>query len=179
MRNAITNLALAFLALASCSGEEQRTAPATELSALDIPNLAQVDASLASAGQPSEEQFAKLAGAGYRSAISLRPATESGAGWEEARAAELGLRFVRIPIAGADDLTEENARALDQALRAAGDEKTLVYCASGNRVGGLLALRAHFVQGMKPDEALAYGMKAGLTRAEPTVREKLGLAEGD
>jgi len=80
-------------------------------------------------------------------------------------------------VTGSEGLTEANARALDAALEDAGRSGVLVACASGNRVGGLFALRAHACQGMAPEAALELGKRSGLTKAEPAVRKALGLPE--
>jgi len=130
---------------------------------------------LLSSGQISKEQMLALRDLGYTAFISLRPATEEGTGWEEALAGQEGLRFIRIPIAGADDLTRENAERLGQGIAAAGTGKTAVFCASGNRVGALLALKAHTLDGLDAEASLDLGLKAGLTRLEPSVRSLLGL----
>ncbi|SVC09755.1 uncharacterized protein METZ01_LOCUS262609, partial [marine metagenome] len=47
------------------------------------------------------------------------------------------------------------------------------YCASGNRVGGLLALKAYWLDGVEPDDALEIGRQAGLTGLESAVQELL------
>jgi hypothetical protein len=39
-------------------------------------------------------------------------------------------------------------------------------------------MKAFYVDGMSPEEALVIGEEAGMTRLEPTVREKLGLPAG-
>lgn len=92
---------------------------------------------------------------------------------------ELGMRYVRIPMAGADDLTEDNVQALDAVLADEEAYPVLIHCASGNRVGGLLALRAHQVLGQEASEALALGLEAGLTSLAPAVRSTLGLPPED
>jgi protein tyrosine phosphatase (PTP) superfamily phosphohydrolase (DUF442 family) len=168
---------LALLPLAACT---QKAAPAPDdagVLALGIKNAVLVEPHLVSGGAYTEEQFAKLPGLGYQTVIQLKPAGEEGSGWEEAKAKELGLSFVRIPVAGAAGLTEENARKLDAALRQRGPGGTLVACNSGNRVGGLFALRARFCDGAAPEKALEVGKKAGLAKAEPDVRKVLGLPE--
>ena len=123
-------------------------------------------------GQPTPEQFAQLPRAGIRRVISLRPATEAGTGWEEAKAEELGLEFVRIAITGADDLTPENLARLSQARSP--HAPTLITCASSNRVGAMLALEAQR-DGTAPAQALALGKQCGLAKLEPAVKQKLGL----
>ncbi len=64
-------------------------------------------------------------------------------------------------------------RALDAALSAAGTP-VLVHCGSGNRVGALFALRAAWLQGVAPAEAVALGKAAGMTALEPAIRGILG-----
>ena len=46
---------------------------------------------------------------------------------------------------------------------------------SGNRVGALFALRAHWLQGLPAVEALAVGRRYGLTKLEPLVMQILAL----
>lgn len=171
---------LALLAAASLVACGSESGPLTEDQAvltLGLDNCVLVEPRLVSAGQPSQSQLAKLSDIGYRTVISLRGPTEDGADWEEAKAKELGLSFVRIPVPAATGVTEENARKLDEALKARGSDGAVVHCGNGNRVGALLALRAHYCQGMTPEQALEHGKKAGLTKSEGEVRKVLGLAE--
>jgi protein tyrosine phosphatase (PTP) superfamily phosphohydrolase (DUF442 family) len=134
---------------------------------------------LVTAGQPTEEQFDGLVDAGYEHFISLRLPNEDGAGWEEEHTAERPFHFERLPISGADALTRENVEALAELLDATGDEPTVLYCASSNRVGALLALKAYWVDGAEPDAAWELGKQAGLTRLEGPVRDLLGLDSGN
>jgi uncharacterized protein (TIGR01244 family) len=159
--------------LIGCGSSEPRTVEQGVLG-LGIPGAVLVEPELVSSGQYDESQFAKLPELGYHTVIQLRPATEKGTGWEEAKAQELGLTFVRIPVAGAKELTEANARKLDEALKNR-HGGTLVACSSGNRVGGLFALKAFYCDGQSPEQALQAGRAAGLGRAEPEVRKLLGV----
>ena len=131
---------------------------------------------LVTGGQPTAEQLEELAWAGYRTVIDLRTEGEPGAMADEAERVEaLGMRYVRIPVAGAGDLTEEKARALDELLDQDEAYPLVVHCARGDRVGALLAVRAARLEGAAPEQALALGLDAGLTGLEPAVRELLGL----
>lgn len=167
---------LALAALVACRSNEPAKADDKGLLALGIPSARIVEAELASSGQFSEAQFSELPRLGYRTVIQLRMPTEEGTGWEEAKAKELGIEFIRIPVEHAKGLTEANARKLDEVLK---NRKggTLVACNSGNRVGGLFALRAYYCGGKTPEQCLEAGRKAGLTKAEPEVRKLLGLPE--
>jgi uncharacterized protein (TIGR01244 family) len=126
-------------------------------------------------GQPTREQLEFAAETGYLTVINLRPDDEKGALEDEATlVADLGMRYVHLPVGSAKDLTEDNVRLLDSALSEAGP--ILFHCASGNRVGALLALRAALVYGVRPEEALALGRRAGLSRLEETTRKLLGVS---
>lgn len=172
-------LALALAACGSPSSEstappEPAPMPQVDLAALGVPNAAIPQDGLLCAGQLSVAQMDALAAAGFEHFISLRVAQENGAGWEEDYTAEKGIEFERMPIAGADGITSENARALRARLDAL-EGPTVLYCGSSNRVGALLGLAAHELDGKSPEDALAYAKSAGLTGLEPVVRQKLGL----
>lgn len=135
----------------------------------ELPFGAEPQSGLVTAGQPSESNLDQLAQAGVKSIVTLRPPSED-AGYDEAAAAtRLGMNFTVIPVAGPGDLNLDNAKLLDSALEAAGDAPVLVHCASSNRVGALLALRAAWIHQQSSDDALALGRAGGLTKMEPVV----------
>lgn len=133
-------------------------------SELDLPNERRVEAGILSTGQPSRADLEAARRAGTRTIVNLRPDREFSEYDEAAAAAELGLRYVHIPVAGPQDLTRENAQALDRALDGEQAAPALVHCGSGNRVGALFALRARHVAGESVDRALQAGVDAGLDR---------------
>ena len=128
---------------------------------------------LYTSAQPGVTDWSRLHALGVNTVINLRPAAEMAGRDERAEVRDAGLGYVSLPIAGADAITAENARALADAI-ASSQGKVLVHCSSGNRAGALLALAAQ-AQGMRPENALALGKTAGLTGLEPVVRERLGL----
>jgi len=133
---------------------------------------------LITAGQPTQEQMDALRSAGVEHFVSLRPTTENGAGWEEALASSEGFAFDRLPISGAGSLTRENVETFAAIMSEVGDQPAVLYCASSNRVGAMLALKAYWIDGEAPEDALEFGLAAGLTSLENPVRELLGLAPG-
>lgn len=163
----------ASLALAACSGTTPRVVALDAARATGVGQLAAPAPNLVTAGQPTREQLAALAQLGIARVVCLRPATEPGTGWEEAAAKELGIEFVRLPIANAADVTPANAKRLAEARRAADGVPTLVCCKSSNRVGALLALERFHVDGAPAADALAFGKAAGLVNLEPRVVEQL------
>ena len=175
----VAALAIAFLA-AGCgsdpgkasSGEPVASAaPAAE----DLlPNGREPLQGVLAGGQPSREQLAALAAAGYRTVVNLRTAEEE-MPVAPAEVEALGMRYVHIPVSGASDLTPAKAAELGALLADPAARPMAIHCASGNRVGALLALEAAQVEGKPPAEALELGRAAGLGRLEPAVRAALGL----
>lgn len=140
---------------------------------LNLPQQGMPIPNMITAGQPSEAQFAAIKAAGIKTVINLRPVTED-AGFDEASVVQtLGMDYVVIPVAGAGDLSMKSAQALDAALAKADDKGVLVHCASSNRVGALLALRAAWLQDASIDEALALGEAGGLKAMMPMVQGML------
>jgi len=84
---------------------------------------------------------------------------------------ELGMRFVSIPISGAADLTEINARKLGEVLDDPQSRPMIVHCASGNRAGAMIALYAFYVQKQPANSAIELGVQAGLTSLRPQVEQ--------
>lgn len=135
-------------------------------------DFAQPQPGLHTGGQPSQEDLAQLQSAGVRTVIDLRGTQEDRGYDESAEARRLGMAYIALPIAGKDDITPANAKALGDLLRAQ-DGDVLLHCASGNRVGALLALDAA-AHGVPREEALELGRKAGLKSLELVVVEQLG-----
>ena len=181
-------LAAAVLTLAACATEDvpsddptPDTAPVPEATLAiatqqGVRNARMPVEGLITAGQPTQEQLDALRAAGVEHFVSLRPTTEDGAGWEEAWASSEGFDFDRLPISGAGSLTRDNVETFAAIMEEVGDEPAVLYCASSNRVGAMLALKAHWIDGQAPEAALEFGLSAGLTSLENPVRELLGLA---
>lgn len=130
---------------------------------------------LATGGAPaSADGFQALARAGYRTFVDLRSDAEV-TSETQAAAGAAGLHYRRIPITRDEDLHLGTARALDALLDERSNYPVAIACASGNRVGALLAVKAFWLDGVPAAEALALGERAGLTRLEPSVRSLLGL----
>lgn len=119
-------------------------------------------------GLPSEDELREAHGGGLRTVVNLCPVREQKFD-EGALVASLGMRYEHIPIAGAPDLTRENALRLARILSDPASRPVAVHCASGNRVGALFALKAFFADGCDPAAAIAAGRAAGLNALEPAV----------
>ncbi|MGP1664621.1 MAG: hypothetical protein ACTS5I_01640 [Rhodanobacter sp.] len=121
--------------------------------------------------QPSD--IATLKNAGIRQVIDLSDDSETPNFDEAAAMHAAGIGYHNLPIHGAADLTRKNLATFDHLLRNAGTQDTLVHCASSNRVGAMIALRAAQIHGQSTEAALAEGRRWGLKSLEASVRERL------
>lgn len=163
--------AVAALALAGAA-RARPAAPANDLEAAE-PTVSAPRPGLYTSGQPGTKAWSSLARErGIATVINLRPDAELAGRDEAAEVRAAGLDYVQIPVAGAADVTVEKADALWRRLEQARGP-VLVHCASGNRVGALLAIGAARHGGMTPAAALAFGRTAGLSGLEARVRALL------
>jgi len=161
-----------FTMFALLTGLAQAQVDTAAIKSAAILNLSTPDANVFASGQPSQEQLEVLAKSGVKHIISLRPSSELD--WDEAALAKsLGMEFHHIPVAGAGDVTSDNARTLDELLKSLDGQPTLVHCASSNRVGALRAMSAAETAGEPLESAIATGKAWGLTSLEPAVRTAL------
>jgi uncharacterized protein (TIGR01244 family) len=166
---------IAVLAQAACSGPQvEPIQPPAEAKAAELLRNGKMPfEGVLVGGQPTAEQFETLAGLGYGTIVNLRQPEEKG-NTDSALIESLGMRYVAIPIGSAETLNEQNALELAEILAGA-EAPVVVHCASGNRVGALFALKAYYADGETPEEALALGQQAGMTRTASVVKQRLGL----
>jgi uncharacterized protein (TIGR01244 family) len=127
---------------------------------------------ITSAGQPDQAALDVFASSGYAVVVDMRgPDEDRGIKDFEAAVESTGMDYVAFPIVDEKDISFETAKKLDRLLREAGGP-VLIHCASGNRVGAVLALRESLA-GANDDEAIRFGRDAGMTRLEPVVRKAL------
>lgn len=144
---------------------------------IGIANELTLPSGLIVGGQPDAAAIERAKAQGVTTIINLRPSSEAGQAEAQAAITAHGLRLVTIPVDGAAGLTEDNARALDGALLEAGEGSTVLHCASGNRVGALLALRAFHAGGLATSDALQVGRASGLKGLASAVVEYLNHAD--
>ncbi len=124
-------------------------------------------------GRLQASDIPALKRAGTRQVIDLSLDSETPDFDEAAAVRAAGIGYHNLPIRGAGDLTRDRVVQFDRLLREAGEQPTLVHCASSNRVGAMIALRAALLGGQSTDAALAEGRRWGLKSLEPAVRERL------
>ncbi|MBA6252753.1 MAG: hypothetical protein ACI9O3_000309 [Colwellia sp.] len=160
----ITFLILMF----TLSGFSQANDVSDKLSAK---NATQYSQQFIIGGQPSESDLIMLSKSGIKTVINLRGTGEFDDFDEQAKVEALGMNYIAIPISGASDINKENLTLFTAAIT--NKEQAFVHCASGNRVGAMFALDAHFNHNKSIDEAIVTGKKAGLTSLEATVKKVL------
>ncbi len=168
MRTLFAIIAAGLLAACQTHRAADVAAPMTSI------ELQQPRDGLYTAGQPAAGDWQAIAARGVATVVNLRPQAEMAGRDEAAEVALAGMRYAEIPVSGAAGITMENARALRTLLQQASGP-VLVHCASGNRVGALIALGAADA-GAGADDAIAQGRAAGMTGAEAKVRELLGAS---
>jgi protein tyrosine phosphatase (PTP) superfamily phosphohydrolase (DUF442 family) len=158
--------ARAALVLVACLGAGSALAQSAEL-----PNRHDVLEGITAAGQPSAAALSAAAAAGYKSVIDLRALTEDRGFDEKATVEGLAMTYVSLPVPGASGVSYANAAELDKLL-AELPKPVLLHCASSNRVGALLALRAK-AEGADSAAALDLGVANGLGSLKSFVEKKL------
>lgn len=140
-------------------------------------NIAGLDGIL-TGGQPTIADLELLKEEQFSTIINLRTPTER-INFDEAKAVdELGMEYVSIPISNSGDLTLENIMKLNNSLNGA-EGNVLIHCASGNRVGAILALRAYHVDGYSVENALALGSAAGMTKLHGAIKSILETMDNE
>lgn len=140
---------------------------------VETPWLRAQGAGLYSSGQPTEAQFQSLRHEGVEVVIDLRADDETPDFDEAAYVRGLGLEYVALPVRGKQGLTRDNVMSLDALLAQAGGRPVLLHCASGNRVGAMMALREAWLRGATPEQALEAGRAWGMKSLESDVTELL------
>jgi uncharacterized protein (TIGR01244 family) len=161
-----TRLRAAFALLASVA------ATLALAQSAELPNRHDVLEGITAAGQPTAAALEAAAKAGYKSVIDLRPLAEDHGFDEKATVEGLGMSYVNLPVAGAAGVTYATASELDTLL-ATLPKPVLLHCATSNRVGAMLALRAK-ANGADAEAALELGVANGLgSGLKPAVEQTL------
>jgi uncharacterized protein (TIGR01244 family) len=127
---------------------------------------------ISSSGQPDQKSLKLFADSGYALVIDMRgPDEDRGMDDFQGAVEATGMQYLPFPVVGAESISFETAEKLDELLQN-NEGPILIHCASGNRVGALLALR-YSLSGANDEDAIAYGRNAGMTRHESRVREVL------
>ena len=135
----------------------------------DIRNFVQMTDQIATSGQPTREQFARIAEAQYKTVINLAvPSSTHAIADEDVAVAEAGMHYVHIPVPF-DNPTADHLRTFIHIMRALEGEKVWVHCAVNFRVSAFMyqylrlekgyddtAARNEILKGWEPDMDAAW-----------------------
>jgi protein tyrosine phosphatase (PTP) superfamily phosphohydrolase (DUF442 family) len=119
----------------------------------DIYNFLQLSSQIATAGQPTIEQYPTIATAGYHVVINLALKESANAlKNEDAIAIDLGLEYIHIPVTW-DTPTIEDFQQFVRVMNANLERKIFIHCAANMRVSAFMYLYRQIHQGV--DEVTA------------------------
>ncbi len=122
---------------------------------IKIFNFLSLGPQLATAGQPTEAEFAAVARAGYQTVINLALPTSDNALPDERAVVEgLGMEYVPIPVAFDDPVIEDLDRFLE-VMEACVGRRLFVHCVANMRVSVFMALWRVLREGWEPSRAMA------------------------
>lgn len=119
-------------------------------------------------GQPSEEGLKRMAEDGVKTVISFRTAREMDNRDivpfdEAAKANELGMRYVHIPLGGPDTPYTPDALAAFAKVMEEENGKTLIHCTVAWRASHMWAAYLAKHKGMDINEAVEHGRAVNMT----------------
>ncbi|GEM_PF-109467 len=150
------------------AGSAAAQSPAAGNDYSHISNFLRVNDQICTGGQPTLEDLARMKAEGIRAIVNLRRASEYNFAEEAAKARELGLRYIHIPVDGTNPQDSQAA----EFVRATSDPENrpaFIHCAAANRVGAFWMIRRMVVDKWSLEEAEAEAKKIGLR--SPALRE--------
>ena len=106
----------------------------------NIYNYKKISDKIATAGQPSVEQFSYIKEAGYQVVINLALKDSSNALRNEKEIVEIeGMQYIHIPVIW-ENPTEDKLKEFIQVMKINLDKKVFVHCAANKRVSAFVYL---------------------------------------
>jgi protein tyrosine phosphatase (PTP) superfamily phosphohydrolase (DUF442 family) len=120
-----------------------------------IYNYLQISETIATAGQPTEEQFTAIRDANYALIINLAlPTSTNALPHERAIVESLGLTYIHIPVDWEQPALQDAVRFFE-VLQAERDKRIFVHCAMNMRVSAFMFLYRVLYQQVPEQDALA------------------------
>ncbi|HEY7786612.1 MAG TPA: protein tyrosine phosphatase family protein [Pyrinomonadaceae bacterium] len=159
MKHLLPIIAMAIVSVASIPAQE--TPP--------IRNFLRVNEDFCTGAQPRTDQLEKLKADGVKAIINLRVPTEHRAAEEEAKAKELGLRYINIPVKFGEPKEEQVTEFL-KATDDPNNRPAFIHCAAAVRVGAFWMIRRVLRDGWSIEKAEEEARKIGL-KESPHLNE--------
>jgi len=118
-----------------------------------ILNFVQLTEKIGTAGQPTPEQFADIAAAGYAAVVNLAvPDSHNAVANEGSLVTATGMTYVNIPVKW-DAPTLADLRRFIRTMRVFEGERVFVHCAMNMRVSAFMYHYLTVERGLPPDQA--------------------------
>lgn len=157
MRKKIVGFVLASMLVAALAAAQQT--PPQGFSS--IKNFLRVNEQICTGGQPTTDDLVKMKAEGIKAIINLRRPTEYNAEEEVAKAKELGLRYINIPV-NIDEPKDEQADEFVKVTSDLRNRPAFIHCAAANRVGAFWMIRRALADGWRMEDAEAEARKIGM-----------------
>ncbi|HLP88612.1 MAG TPA: protein tyrosine phosphatase family protein [Nostocaceae cyanobacterium] len=119
----------------------------------EIYNFLQITPKIATAGQPSIDQFSEIQKSEYQVVLSLLPTESTHYLPEEKQIVEsLGMEYINIPVMW-ENPTLADLQKFFQVMEANQDKNIFVHCAANMRVSAFMYLYRCLKEGMNEEEA--------------------------
>jgi uncharacterized protein (TIGR01244 family) len=160
----ITSIFLALISPAFAQqGKSEKLTKIEQALKDDAPKILCVNENVATAAQPKDEAFAKLAANGFTAVLNLRTDAE---GVDLKREQELvekaGMKYFNVPVVGSAPKTE-SVEAFLKVVKDKANHPMLIHCASANRVGAFWMIYRVVEQNWPEDKALEEAKQIGLS----------------
>ena len=120
-----------------------------------IYNFVSITDNIATAGQPTEAQFAEIQTAGYQVIVNLAlPSSTNAIAHEQAIVESTGIEYIHIPVIWENPTLEDLDRFF-QVMKENADRKVFVHCAMNMRVSAFTYLYRVTQQHVDPETAKA------------------------
>jgi protein tyrosine phosphatase (PTP) superfamily phosphohydrolase (DUF442 family) len=118
----------------------------------DIYKFLKISDTIASSGQPTQEQFQAIKAAGYQVIVNLALPESPNALKDEKQIVESqGMQYVHIPVVW-ENPTIENVKEFFSVMEANTDKKVFVHCAANMRVSAFMYLYRYLHQGISDED---------------------------
>ncbi|HEY9874529.1 MAG TPA: protein tyrosine phosphatase family protein [Candidatus Obscuribacterales bacterium] len=119
----------------------------------DIYNFLKLSESIATSGQPSEEEFSAIKQSGYQVVVNLALPESPNALPDEKKVVEAhGMQYVHIPVVW-ENPTQEDLIHFFSIMAANPDKKIFVHCAANKRVSAFMYLYHCIYEHMSDEDA--------------------------
>ena len=119
----------------------------------NIYNYLKISDKIATAGQPSAEQFSHIKEAGYQVVVNLALKDSSNALRNEKEIVESeGMQYIHIPVIW-ENPTEDKLQEFIQVMKTNVDQKIFVHCAANKRVSAFIYLYRSSQEGVSDEAA--------------------------